>query len=168
MASLLDTFQSFRTILCVCPKCGGLHRLSDLRLRYKGRTPLTWLDSFEAKMQALDEKTQKFEEKEQMLRDEAAARGSRKLQSVICKAMEPCLSRLKLNPYDIKLVTHPIDFVVFDGLKDEKLDDVMFLSKKTINAQLNAVRREVRKAVENGAYDWKVARVDIDGEITYE
>lgn len=30
MSELLDVFQSFRRVLCVCPCCGEMVRLSDL------------------------------------------------------------------------------------------------------------------------------------------
>jgi hypothetical protein len=43
-----EEFQLFRKILCVCPCCGELVRLSDLRLKTKGEVEKTWLDDYEA------------------------------------------------------------------------------------------------------------------------
>jgi len=53
---LLPIFQSFRTILCVCPYCGRIHRLSDPRLKYKRVTPKTWLDEYEVKLRRLEKR----------------------------------------------------------------------------------------------------------------
>ena len=48
MDSLLKTFQQFKSVLCVCPHCSSLLRLSDLRnLRTKLPAPKTWLDEYE-------------------------------------------------------------------------------------------------------------------------
>ncbi len=166
--TVLDTFQSFKRIMCVCPCCKELHRLSDLSLSYRGKAPRTWLDDYECKVDTLEKKEEKFDEKESKIREEAAERGRKRVPAMIRKSMEPCLAQLKLNPYDIKLITHPVDFVVFEGLNDDALSSITFLSKKTPNLQLAALRKEVKKAVEGKAYDWKTMRVDSDGGITYE
>jgi len=34
---LMNVFQSFRTILCVCPCCRDIVRLSDLRIEFMGK-----------------------------------------------------------------------------------------------------------------------------------
>jgi len=167
-SELLTTFQSFRTILCVCPCCGELKRVSDLRLRYGGKAPKTWLDTFESKALALAEKEERFEEKEQRLRDEATARGTKKVSAIINKSMDPRIVKMKFNYYDIKLLMHPVDFVVFDGLKDNNLQKITFLSKTTSNPSLSTLRKLVKKAIEKENYSWQVARVDIGGKITYE
>ena len=68
MNPMFEEFQEFRKILCVCPSCGGLHRVSDLRLKVRGKAAKTWLDSFDEKELALADKTARFDEKEDELR----------------------------------------------------------------------------------------------------
>jgi len=70
----LNLFQSFRTILCVCPHCRDVLRLSDLHLAYKGAAPRTWLDTYDTKIRTIERKEELFEEKEGKLRDAAAER----------------------------------------------------------------------------------------------
>lgn len=165
---ILDAFQSFRTILCICPHCNEIHRLSDLRLQYEGKAPLTWLDTLDAKSRALDSKEERFDEKEKELRDAAAERGRKKVSKIINKSMVKELASLNLNPYDIKAIMHPVDYVVFKGMNDDDLKDVLFLSKKTSAPSLEAARRQVKDAVQEKNYDWKTARVSTDGKIEYE
>ena len=69
MTELFKEFQEFRNILCLCPCCGDLVRVSDLRLKAKGPAPTTWLDDYEKKSQAMDKKEENFDEKEQKLRE---------------------------------------------------------------------------------------------------
>ena len=80
--------------------------------------------------------------------------------------MDSQFAKLKYNPYDIKALLHPVDFVVFDGLQDkENLQNIVFLSKAVNNEQLNGLRNSIQKTVEEKRYNWQVARVSIDGKI---
>ena len=56
MTELLKEFQEFRRILCLCPCCSELVRVSELRLKVKGPAPRTWLDEYEKKSLLMDGK----------------------------------------------------------------------------------------------------------------
>jgi predicted Holliday junction resolvase-like endonuclease len=166
MNEILSTFQAFRRILCLCPHCNALHRLSDLQLKYRAAAPKTWLDTYETKLASAENKETLFDEKEKKLRDQAAERGRRKVPLMIRKSMDSQFAKLTYNPYDIKALLHPVDFVVFDGLESkEEIRRIVFLSKGVDNQQLNGLRDSVAKAVEDKRYNWQVARVSIDGKI---
>ena len=165
---LVSYFQSFRSILCICPCCNGIHRLSDLQLRYEGKAASTWLDQLESKSMQLDEKEAKFEEKEQGLRDLAAERGRKKVVETVRRSMIRRLARLKLNPYDIKSLMHPVDFVVFNGMNDDKFKEILFLSDAGCQKGVKAAALDVEKAVKSKKYEWKVARVDVEGKVEWE
>jgi predicted Holliday junction resolvase-like endonuclease len=80
--------------------------------------------------------------------------------------MDSQFAKLKYNPYDIKALLHPVDFVVFDGLEGKKdLQKIVFLSKKVENEQLNGLRNSIEKIVDEKKYNWQTARVSIDGKI---
>ncbi|MCX8175472.1 MAG: hypothetical protein N3E51_04680 [Candidatus Micrarchaeota archaeon] len=164
---LLSTFQLFRTILCICPHCNGIYRLSDLHLRAGGRPAKTWLDVLEEKSLRLDKKEELFEEKERKLREAAAERGRKKAASIIRDLMIPSLSRFKFDPYDIKLITHPIEFVVFDGMNAGELDRIILLSAKAKSPTLLSLHKQIEIAVREKNYDWRVARFS-SGRIAYE
>lgn len=166
--NVINLFQSFRTTLCICPCCGDIVRFSDLRIQHKGKITKTWLDKYETKERSLDKKEEKFEEEEEELREKARERGRRKVPTLVQKSMHAEFARLKYNPYDIKTILHPVDFVVFNGLNDTKMKDVVFLSKNTGNGSLNKIRNSVQSTIEKEAYDWQTAHVDIDGSIKYE
>jgi len=169
MNSSLDTFQNFRQTLCLCPCCGDIVRLSDLNLRYKGAVKKTWLDNYDQKKEVLDEKHSKFLEKEKDLREKARESGRKKVQEVVNNAVSPAIRKLKLNPYDIKPVLHPIDFLVFKGMNSNKgIDDIMFLSRLSSSAGLNSIRGSIKDVIQKEKYDWKVARVSETGEIEFE
>ncbi len=169
MNDLLDVFQSFRRILCVCPCCGKMMRLSDLHLKYSGKAPKTWLDKHESKLLTLEKKEELFEEKESEMRKKSIERGRKQVPALINKCLNPQFRKLKYDPYDIKAIMHPVDFIVFDGLnKKEKVKNVTFLSMKTSNREQNIILESIRKTVNKKKYDWKVARIAIDGKVDFE
>lgn len=166
--NVMNLFQSFRTILCVCPCCGDMVRFSDLHIQYKGKITKTWLDKYESKERSLDKKEEEFEEEEEKLREKARERGRKIVPKLVQKSMHTEFASLKYNPYDIKTILHPVDFIVFNGLNNTKMKDIIFLSKNTDNNSLSKIRSSVQSAIEREAYDWQTARVDIDGSIKYE
>lgn len=60
--TFIEQFQNLRGILCICPCCNELVRVSDLHLSFEGKKPKTWLDTYEQKSHALSLKEQKLEE----------------------------------------------------------------------------------------------------------
>lgn len=169
MINLFEEFQEFRKILCICPCCGDIVRMSDLRLKAKGPAARTWLDDYEKKSLAMAKKEEKFDEKEAKLREHAVEKGRKAAEEVINKAISPALKALKLDPFDVKPILNPIDFIVFKGMtKNDAVNDIMMLSKKINNSELNAIRGQVRKVILQKKYEWQVARIGEDGEIGLE
>jgi len=164
-----EEFQQFRRILCVCPVCENLVRVSDLRLKTKGPAVRTWLDDFEIKEQRFSKKEEQFEEKEKELREKAREKGRKEAEKAINRAICPSLRAFKLDPFDVKPILHPIDFVVFKGMnKEESISDIIFLSKPYDCPSLNLIRRDIKSAVSKNRYDWQVARIDEKGNIAFE
>ena len=164
-----EEFQQFRRILCVCPKCGNLVRVSDLRLKTKGPAVRTWLDDFETKEERLSKKEELFKEKEKNLREKAREKGRKEAEKAFNRAICPSLKALKLDPFDVKPILHPIDFVVFKGMnKEESISDIILLSKPYDCPSLNLIRRDIKIAVSKNRYYWQVARIDEEGNIAFE
>jgi len=82
--------------------------------------------------------------------------------------MDSQFAKLPYNPYDIKPLLHPIDFVVFDGMNDKQMKDVVLLSRKTDNDHLLTHQKAINQTIKNKSYDWKVVRVSIDGQVEFE
>lgn len=166
---MINVFQSFRRILCLCLHCGEILRLSDLHLRYTGKVPKTWLDKYESKKLTIGKKEEIFDEKESKLRKKAIERGRKKVPILIKKCLCPELSKLKYDPYDIKAIMHPVDFIVFNGMNEgTEVRDVSFLSRKPSDRELKLILKSIRKTVDKKNYDWKIARITIDGKVGFE
>jgi len=167
--SLFEEYQLFRRVLCVCPYCNKLTRVSDLRLKAKGPAPKTWLDEYETKDQAQTEKEGAFKEEEARLREEAREKGRKASEKAFYKAICPSLKKLKLDPFDVKPIFHPIDFVVFKGMNNQgTVSDVMLLTREHDCPSIKPIRDQIRKAVAQNKYDWQVARIEETGNIVME
>jgi predicted Holliday junction resolvase-like endonuclease len=165
---MLELFQLFRTILCMCPYCNQIQHLSDVNPRCEGRIKKTWLDLYESRVRSLEKNVEAFEGKAEELRQRATEKGRKQVPDILRRSMSTEFMSLPCNPYDIKALMHPVDFIIFDGLHSaENVKEIIFLSKKINNNGLNEIRGSVRTAIRKGSYDWQVARVDLEGKITY-
>ena len=164
-----EEFQEFRKILCVCPECGEIVRVSDLKLKSKGRVEKTWLDDYEHRSLQMGKKEEEFSEIESELRKAAVEKGRKEAQKVFNKAIKADLRKLKLDPYDIKPILNPVDFLVFKDMNSKDLiSDIVFLSQKIENQNINRLRVQVKKVIEDKNYEWLVARIDNTGQIALE
>lgn len=166
--NLFVEYQLFRKILAFCP-CGKIHRISDLHLVSKAETPKTWLDEYEANARTLSEKEEAFEDQIKNLRMKAVEKGRKEAVRAFYNAVCPSIRKLKINPFDLKPILNPIDFVAFNGMtEDEEISDIVLLTREHPCAYLNPVRGQIRKAVEKNRYEWQVAHIDETGKILME
>jgi predicted Holliday junction resolvase-like endonuclease len=142
--------------------------MSDLHLKYSGKSPKTWLDKFELQLLSLQEKEEAFEAKEAEMRQKAIERGRTKVPLIIKNCLCPEFKKLEYDPYDIKAVMDPVDFVVFDGLNAGKeVQSITFLSRRPTPA-MRTVADSIKKTIDRGKYDWKVARITMAGKVNFE
>ena len=164
-----EEFQEFRKILCVCPECGEIVRVSDLRLKTKGKVKKTWLDDYELRSDQMDLKEEEFNEIESKLRAAAVEKGRKKAQKVFNKAINADFRKMKLDPYDIKPILNPVDFLVFKDMNSkDAISDILFLSKQIENRNINLLRSQVKDVIEKKEYEWLVARINNIGQIKFE
>jgi len=173
--SLLDIFQQLKTILCLCPNCSSLLRVSQLlHLRSTAPAPRTWLDDYDDQIKKLQNKSDsvatkedKFTSQEGEMREKSRERGRKRVVSTVLKSMDDYFSKKKYNPYDIKPIIHPVDFVIFNGDHDKQVNEVVFLSKKSKNPNLAALQKSVDECVEKKNYDFKTAKISNEGKVTF-
>lgn len=165
MTEIVEYFQAFRSILCVCPCCGELLRLSDLKFTHRGKAPRTWLDAHEGKIRRLETKEERFEEQEEELREAARERGRRKIPGIIRK-IDPSFTKLRFHPKDIKALMHPVEFIIFEGLADgSKIRNVTFAARTLRAPRLTTIRQSIKKTIKRKDLEWQTIRVDSKGEI---
>lgn len=65
---------------------------------------------------------------------------------------------------------HPVDYVVFDGMKDRDrpMKAIILLDRKASTPDHRKVQRSIEKTIEKGRYEWKTLRVRVDGGVEEE
>ena len=89
------------------------------------------MNDWQQRMDNLQEKINEFSEKESKIRDESAKRAQAEVPKLIKKSLSDHIVSLKYNPYDIKPINHPIDLVIYDGMSDGDVENVVFLASIT-------------------------------------
>ena len=84
--------------------------------------------------------------------------------------MKKCLGAVlsKYPPQDVQPILNPIDFIVFNGLKQYKtVDEIIFLACKT-GTSITPLKNTIKTTIQKQNYDFTLLRVDQKGNITHE
>jgi predicted Holliday junction resolvase-like endonuclease len=125
------------------------------------------MDKITLEENRLDGLEEKLDEKKKNLQERAREAG-RKLAQRAVKKIDPVFTPHKLNPDDAKVIFHPIDYVVFDGMKKESIKNIILLDRQEKGADHRALQRSIEKVVERENYEWQTLRVQEDGKIKTE
>jgi len=164
--NVLSIFTNFKNILCVCPKCSNVSRLSQLYLYSAEKTARTWLDDYEDRVRSFREMESEHDSKANEIREQAVQRGREQVPKLVSASLSESITKLNYDPYDIKPINHPIDYVVYDGMNNDSIDNVVFLHEK--NMHLTKLHQSIENTVKNKQYDWKVARISKEGLLEIE
>lgn len=140
-----------------CPYCNEEFALAGTIL-FDGTG--TFPNEAEKKRLELEEQLKQKQE-ELLKRQENADTGAEKkaIEVGIGKIIEkvlPTYKNFNMIATDCRFLGEPIDMVVFDGLSENKINNITFLDVKTGNAALNKHQRLVRDAIEDEQVEFKV------------
>lgn len=91
----------------------------------------------------------------------AALAGSRNaLKGRVSEQFAPFLEGFDYDPADARFIGSPVDFVVFDGMSEGQVRDVVLVEVKTGGARLTPMQRDIRDGVEGGdvGLGWREVR----------
>ena len=165
MSDFISAFTNLKSILCVCPKCKLISRLSNLNIQSPKKVSRTWLDGFEDRQTQLQAEIFEFRSNEKAIRAAAALRARGKIQSMVSDSLYDKLSS-QYDPFDIKPINHPIDYIIYDGMNKKSINNVVLLHQK--NKHLTELHKSIRNVIDSKEYDWKVARVSREGKLEME
>ena len=167
-ADVVKFFALQRQIFGICPKCEDFFRLSDCKVYLKKKPVPDWMDEITLEKGRLDEVEEKLEEKKKDLQKKAQEKGRKRAQLAVRK-VDPIFTPRKLNPDDAKVIFHPIDYIVFNGMKaPEPIKNIILLDRKEKGKDHRGLQRSIEKVVEHQNYEWQTLRVEEDGKIKVE
>ena len=165
--SFVDITQQANRILCQCPnpECGKISRFSEILVEPGKISKPTWLDDHKF----ADEKA----ELKKKATDKGRIQAEQDMKNLIKNSLIPTYQQMPYDPRDITVLSHPVDFVVFDGANKVRMKEqdfvkeVLLLTKKTNNAYSQKLHKSIHDVIQNKEYEWKTAKV-LDGNIEFK
>ena len=168
MDSRLTTiFSELGRILAICPDedCGHIFYLSEARPYLKGKQPKSIVDKLRAIERLLDKQEETLQLVEDVLRERAAKAGLRTAKTLLRK-IDPVFSGAGYDPQDVKVIFNPITYIVFHGLAKDRLHKVRLLATPPTDQSTERIHKSIDQTISRGSYEFKVLRVDPQGQVT--
>jgi predicted Holliday junction resolvase-like endonuclease len=153
-----------RRIFGICPNCNDFFRLSDCRIYSKKKPLLDWKDKIDRESEKIDSLEEKINEMKKELQEKAREKG-RRIANRVVKKIDPIFFPRNLNPDDAKVIFHPIDYVVFNGMKSKELKNIVLLDRETKISTHKKIQRSIESTITHERYEWLTIKVEDDGKV---
>jgi len=177
MNNLIYIIDELQAIYGFCPCCGEIFRFADAKLKFPSfiskDDPIFKLKLLESRVSRQQESLERYEEKMDaalvLARERAQSKG-RTLAKKRLKMIDPIFFGRNIDSQDVKTIFDPVDFVVFDRMNSESgiIKGIEFIALEPKSKERDLVLNSIDKAVQRGNLDFKVIRVDKQGEIEVE
>ena len=167
MGDLTKAFAEFNAIIGICPCCGDISRLSEMRPYLKGAKPSSEFDLLDAEERRLDRIEEALEEQVERLREKARELG-RKEAARRLKAADPCFAGCGIDPQDVKVLFDPVEYIVFDGMAKKALRKIWFVGEQPAGKADERLQTSLQDAVRKGNLEFITLRVTNDGKVEKE
>lgn len=99
-------------------------------------------------------------ETEMTIRNDAIQKSHSTIIGQVSEHIVPYMPSFCFNPKDVRFVGSPIDLIVFNGMDDDDIEEIVFIEVKTgASADLSRRQRQIRDAIQNHRVKWEVFRV---------
>ena len=166
-SELVKFFAIQRQIFGVCTCCGMIFRLSDANVYIKKKPALDWMDKFDRSTVRLDKAEEKIASEKAEIVKEAQEKGRKAAMKTI-KKIDTIFSPNKYNPDDIKVMFHPVDFVIFNGMKKNDITNLVLFDREVKDRNQKTLQKSIEKTVDKENYEWITMHVSEDGSFEYK
>ncbi|MEW6229673.1 MAG: Holliday junction resolvase-like protein, partial [Bacillota bacterium] len=105
------------------------------------------MDRLEAAASRLAVAEERLGDREESLR-EAGRRQGRRLAQALARKLDAVFTPRRLDPDDAKVLFHPVDYLVFKGMKSgPSISDLIFLDRETRDSDHRQVQRSIEKVI---------------------
>ena len=92
-------------------------------------------------------------------RKDAVKRSKSVISGKVKETFAPYLPDFPYNPKDCRFLGTPNDFIVFDGMDEGHIENVIILEIKSGKSSLSTRQRDLRDAVQEGRVIWEEMKV---------
>lgn len=92
-------------------------------------------------------------------RKDAILKSRSVLSGLFSEQLAPFLPGFNFKPTECKFLGKPVDFIVFKGLDDKKVDEVVFVEVKSGKSKLSNVEKSLKETIKNKKVKWEEYRI---------
>jgi len=93
-------------------------------------------------------------------RKDAVMRSRSVLSGQFSENLAPYLPNFPFSPTECRFVGKPVDFIVFNGMDEKKINGVTFVEVKSGESKLSNQEKNLKEAIEKGNISFYEYRVD--------
>ena len=97
-------------------------------------------------------------------RDDAIKRSRFVNRGLVVEQIAPHLTEFRYSPKDAHFIGKPFDYVIFDGLDEGQLREIVFMEIKTGKARQSSREMQVEEIVEAGKVRYEILRLNAVAE----
>ena len=92
-------------------------------------------------------------------RKDAVLRSRAVLSGQFSEQLAPFFPDFNFKPTECKFLGKPIDFIVFKGADDKKIDEIVFVEVKSGKSKLSSTEKSLKETIENKNVRWEEYRI---------
>ena len=100
-----------------------------------------------------------FENKIPEIREDAIKKSRAVLGGQFSEQLAPFLPDFPYLPTEARFIGKPIDFLVFKGMDEKNISEVVFVEVKSGKARINPVEKTLKDAIQNKKVSWAEYRI---------
>ncbi len=94
------------------------------------------------------------EDKIPEIRETAIKQSRAVLSGQFSEQIAPYMPDFPYKPTEARFIGKPVDFIVFRGMDEKKIEEVVFVEVKTGQGKLNNVEKSLKEAIQNKDVSW--------------
>jgi len=97
----------------------------------------------------------KWEDQLGTIRDDAIKRSRAVLSGQFTEQLAPYLPNFPYAPSEVRFIGKPVDFIVFKGMDEQNINEVVFVEVKTGTSKLNNQQKNLKETIKNRKVKWE-------------
>ena len=94
------------------------------------------------------------EEKIPEIKETAIKQSRAVLSGQFSEQIAPYMPDFPYKPTEARFIGKPVDFIVFKGMDEKKIEEVVFVEVKTGQSKLNEVEKSLKSTIQDKKVDW--------------
>ncbi|MBW2983368.1 hypothetical protein KY327_03610 [Candidatus Woesearchaeota archaeon] len=127
-----------------------------------GAVTLLWIGYIAGKKAGALLSDRKWRQDLPRIREDAAKRSRAVLGGQFSEQLAPYLPDFPWRPTEARFLGKPVDFLVFKGLEEKAVSEVVFVEVKSGTSRLNTVEKSLKEAIQTKKVSWEEYRIPQD------